>query len=417
MSGFMAAPLDVWKRKFETLAQSDKVGNVLLESLKTLNLLSQAPLSFIDLEYAADSINASISLTKKYDERQAQPKTPKEIALRECCFGMAEIVEFVVQALVANNQEQNILPISEPVDTANMIGTVKVEENAELDVLPIQNTTVDAFHDEMMDDVKPESLLPPFDLTAIYAMMPEEERQRVYEEEREEEEKEEDVKNVFPIVNPITYCDPPAPITLPRQGASRPMPLTSVDEPGCSYVKAVSSAETIARPSTSRQLPCSQCGSFFPNSYELERHEVTHLGRYKYKCEVCSKGFERRMMLKRHYDTDHPMPDCGAGAPPAKPSSGTVKKLFQCTYCPKNFLKLKHFKNHERIHTGERPFKCELCAKTFVQKVNLTVHVKNTHAASQAPTYRHPCQHCTLTFQNRVDLSMHLMKNHSSYTN
>ena len=38
-------------------------------------------------------------------------------------------------------------------------------------------------------------------------------------------------------------------------------------------------------------------------------------------------------------------------------------------------------KNHveSRVHEGIKPFKCEICDKTFSQKWNMKIHMKNVH--------------------------------------
>ncbi|KAF4792331.1 hypothetical protein TURU_122448 [Turdus rufiventris] len=51
-----------------------------------------------------------------------------------------------------------------------------------------------------------------------------------------------------------------------------------------------------------------------------------------------------------------------------------------CSYCPKSFKKPSDLVRHVRIHTGEKPYKCDECGKSFTVKSTLDCHVK-THTA------------------------------------
>jgi KRAB domain-containing zinc finger protein len=112
-----------------------------------------------------------------------------------------------------------------------------------------------------------------------------------------------------------------------------------------------------------------------------------HVEEKRFTCGTCGNSYKSSNQLRFHrknvHDASHvPCELCGAsvkniGVHKRMVHGGEAVRKHECPYCKKRF-KLKGEMNiHIRIHTGEKPFKCQLCDRSYVQKHCLKKHLQD----------------------------------------
>lgn len=207
-------------------------------------------------------------------------------------------------------------------------------------------------------------------------------------------------------------------------------------------------------------FPCKQCGVAFPNIHSLLDHmEHQHEEERKFKCAECGRGYRHAGSLANHKKT-HEVGSfqcniCGkensnALALKSHLRSHTSQKKYSCAQCGKSFRLATQLATHKKVHLTKqvrqqayrradmdnpadetennhphhfsdqsgslemsvelsetsddatnRPFKCDLCEKSYIHHRSLTNH-KKTHQVGMFE-----CTVCFKLFNNMAALYSH----------
>jgi len=103
------------------------------------------------------------------------------------------------------------------------------------------------------------------------------------------------------------------------------------------------------------------CGKDFSLSSHHQHGQNLHMVGTSYKCSDCGRTFSHSSHLACHQRLH------------------TQEKPFKCRVCGKAFRWSSNCVRHEKIHTGVKPYKCSLCDKAFRRMSAYRLH-QETHA-------------------------------------
>ncbi|KAF7656616.1 hypothetical protein LDENG_00038980 [Lucifuga dentata] len=149
---------------------------------------------------------------------------------------------------------------------------------------------------------------------------------------------------------------------------------------------------------------CDVCGKVMRCKSSLARHSFIHTGKKPYGCHLCQMRFNRRDNLQHHLSRLHP--------------NGVIKlekcradvQMWLCEVCGKTFNCRSRLRTHEVIHSGLKPYRCDLCPKAYMRTNDLEHHKKIVHIVG-TDEFPKPssllCDFCGKEFKCKSQLAIH----------
>lgn len=154
--------------------------------------------------------------------------------------------------------------------------------------------------------------------------------------------------------------------------------------------------------------------------WQKQSHGLAIAEEQTFECNFCSQIFTCKSNLTRHVSMLHNK-SAFSNSQRKKPALSTgmsrllestqilepspiKKQSYVCKYCPRSFKLSCHLRVHTRLHTGEKPFLCDVCGERFMRKDYLLRHSLKCNPGNDSL----PCHQCEQLFPKEF-LKIHQM--------
>ncbi|XP_021695927.1 zinc finger protein 91 isoform X2 [Aedes aegypti] len=201
--------------------------------------------------------------------------------------------------------------------------------------------------------------------------------------------------------------------------------------------EAESSKPTQGKESASEVMPvqCNICNKILKSSKKWWHHNRRVHGPKKFECPICGRPCIDVHQLKTHIPTHQPIHERRQAKPIT--AKKNVERPFKCDICDKSFVRRCNVTHHKKQSHGPKPHCCDICDAKFSMRAFLRRHLlthkpdpalleckicnltfpsvrkRSTHMTIHRPK-QHKCPFCTKTCTLRINLYRH-MKTHDEY--